>query len=248
MALSLQVADGEDGTAVATISGSDPATTNTLYKARWTGRAGFDHVWTYGQLTWTAVNTRTGDGTITLAGEGYWLWNVVGTVAAAPAFASTYQPISDVNTLSLEERILLAVTTRIRSLALADIPDNAIIDRWVARRTEGVDPLPCVAVAVWGAETFIGGTNSQDDIGLAFAVALLDKKGGDDRANLTRDTKWREQVIRAFRFQRLAGIPEVMTCIPEPASIIDTTRFTGSDEICSLIVFRFRTRTSREDV
>lgn len=247
MSLSIVVVDGTDGTAVATISGSDSATTNTLYKAAWTGQAGFGNVWTYGQLTWTTVGTRSGDGNISLTGAGFWLWNVVGTVSAAPAFASVYQPITDASALSIEEQILNAVQVRLQGLNLPGIASDRIVTRWIARRTPGVDLLPCVAVAVWGAHSFPSRLNTVDDIGIPVAIALLDgPTGGDDRKNLSRNTKWYETVESAFRFQRLAGIScDVYDSIPEPASLIDQMRYTGSGEIVQLIVLRFITRQTR---
>lgn len=246
MSLSIVVVDGTDGTAVATISGSDSATTNTLYKAAWTGQAGFGNVWTYGQLTWTTVGTRSGDGNISLTGAGFWLWNVVGTVSAAPAFASVYQPITDASALSIEEQILNAVQVRLQGLNLPGIASSSIVTRWIARRTPKVDPLPCVAVAVWGAENFPSMLTNRDDIGYPVAIALLDgPTGGDDRANLTRDLLWREKVLSAFRYQKLAGVPSVYNAVPEPAATIDTTRYVGSGEICSLLVIRFIARLPR---
>lgn len=247
MSLSIIVVDGTDGTAVATIAGSDSATTNTLYKATWTGQAGFANVWTYGQLAWTQVGTRSGDGNISLTGAGFWLWNVVGTVSAAPAFASVYQPITDSGVLSIEEQILNAVQVRLQGLSLPGIASSSIVTRWIARRDTDVDPLPCVAVAVWGAHSFPNRLNSRDDIGIAVAIALLDgPTGGDDRKNFSRNTLWYEVVESAFRFQPLAGISvPVYDCVPEPAALIDVTRYVGSSEIVQLIVLRFITRQPR---
>lgn len=63
----LTLADKGDGTgATATIMGSDPGTTNTVY--------GFQQPCTAGSLGATALGSRTGDGTINLAlAEGWWI-------------------------------------------------------------------------------------------------------------------------------------------------------------------------------
>lgn len=244
MALSITVIDATDATAVATIAGSDPATTNTLYKSPWTGNAGFAPAWTFGRLAWTSVGTRSGDGTIALSGTGFWLWQVTGTASSAAAFASTYQPITDVSATSIQERLMAAVKLRLNGLNLPGI--TAIMDpTWIMRRRSDVDVLPCIGISVWGADTYQGGTNQQDDITHPVAVALFDKRSGDDRANLSRDLLWKQTIVSAFIRQRLAGVPEVHDCIPEAASNLDVVRYTGSEEICSLVVLRFVSRTLR---
>lgn len=245
MTLSLTIADNTDATGTATVTGSDPATTNTLYKAVWTGQAGTSPTWTAGQLNWVSVGTRSGDGTIAVSGAGYFAWIVVGTVSSAPAFASTYQPITDASVVSWQEQITTAVKTRIVGLNLPGIASTVIQDRWVLRRLKDTDPLPCIPIAPWGSESFPNQMTNTDDIGYPVAVALLDSVSGSYRGNYSRDTLWRQRVLSAFRYQKLAGAPLVINCIPEPGPIVNASAIVDPGELVSLLVFRFIVRAQR---
>lgn len=245
MTLSLTVTDNFDGTGTATIAGSDPTTTNTLYRATWTGQAGTAPNWTDGQLNWISVGTRSGDGNISVSGAGYAAWTVLSTVSSAPAFASTYQPITDASVLSWQEQITTSVKTRIADLNLPGISNVVIQDRWVLRRLKDTDSLPCIPIAPWGSESFPNQMTGTDDIGYPVAVALLDSVSGSYRGNYSRDTLWRQKIMSAFRFQKLAGAPNVINCIPEPGPIVNASAIVDPGELVSLLVFRFIVRVTR---
>lgn len=245
MALTLTITDAGTGLGgSASIAGSDVASTNTLYRATWTGQSG--------QLTpWTSVGSRTGDGTIAIsATPGRYVFRLDNLLAGVTEVAVAYQPLTDASAKSLLERVCEAARDRIRDLGLSGISSSSIVSgQWYPRAlrspTATPDPLPQIAVTPIAAEDFPGGLLATDDIGLPFAVTIVWAQNQAQTANFTQMLLWRESILSALRYQRLAGITEVNIVNPEPAAIFSLPAAHNGNLGYSTLAFRAVTRTIR---
>ncbi len=241
MPLALAIADSADGTGgVATVSGTGGASTVTLYKAAFTGAMG--------ALTWASAGTRTGDGTITLASPspialGFYQWTVTSLLSGTTTFASVYQNLTDATTAVLR-RVLAAVATRIKSLDLAGVSDTLVMEQWMPQVIKG-QTEPVVYICPGQRESFPGTLTGRDDVGLPVMVTFVWPANGDTTALLAAATLWRDRVLKAFRFQRLPGVDEVINCLPEPGAIFDEGRFTRANQGVSALGLRFISREAR---
>lgn len=232
MAVTLAITDSADGTGgVATVAGGGAGDANTLLRAPWTGQVG--------TLTWTTVGSRTGNGTIAIAAAaGHYLFRLDNPSATV----LVYQPLTDATTKSMLERALDAAVIRVTGLSLSGSP--AVDKRWLPRSKPG-DTFPFIAITPVGGESFPEVMTATDDIGLAFAVTIVDKANQDPTANITRDTLYRENILSALRYQRLAGVPEGYIVHPESAQVINPGLFDAQNLIFSPLFFRLITRTQR---
>ncbi len=240
MSVTLAIADlttGLGGTA--TVVGSNVAATNSLYRAAWTGQTG--------SLAWTSVGSRTGDGTIAIsATPARYLFRLDSLLAGVTEVALNYQPLTDAAAQALAERICDAARDRIRDLNLSGIASSSIVSgRWYPRALQSTDPLPQITVTPIGAENFPGGMLATDDIGIPFAVTIIDAQNQAVTANFSRNMIWRETILSALRFQRLAGVREVYLVNPEPAAIFSLPVAQQQNLSYSTLVFRAMTRTVR---
>lgn len=212
MALTLSVADSQDGTGgVATVAGADPGTPVAVYRALFRGAEG--------AFAWEAAGSRTGDGTVALAGpaRNYWLWYAAGTVAGSPALtAPVLQALTDATYQAVRTRAAQAIADRLALLGLADIPADRVYlvvsPKDAATTVPGAvvfrDPLPDQDLSV---------LNARDDVGMGFQVVFQDASRGERGAPVAKWDRWYEQACRAFRNQRLPGLPENTVCRVEPA-------------------------------
>lgn len=236
MPVTLLVSDDLDGSGgVATIAGGGAGDSNTLYRATWAG--------TTGTLTWTLVGSRTGNGAISIdVTPGHYLFRLDNLITGVTTVVVVYQPLTDAATKAMLDRALDAAVTRVSGLALPGSP--AVSKRWLPRVKPG-DSLPIIAVTPVGGESFPGGLTTQDDIGLPIAVTIMDAANQDPTANLSRDTLYREKILSALRYQRLAGVSEAYILNPEPGMIVNPGMFDDKNLIFSPLFFRLITRTQR---
>lgn len=241
MAVTLAIADNLDGTGgIATVAGSNVASSNTLLRAPWTGQTG--------SLAWTSVGSRTGDGTIAIsATPARYLFRLDSLLAGVTEVVLNYQPLTDAAAKSILDRVCDAARDRIRDLNLSGISDDSIVSgRWYPRSlVNAVDPIPQITATPIGAEDFPGGMLATDDIGLPFAVTIIDAQNQGVTTNFTRNLQWRESILSALRYQRLAGVPEVYIVKPEPAAIFSLPIAQQQNLSYSTLVFRAVTRTER---
>ena len=236
MPVTLAIADNADGTGgTATVAGSNVASTNTLYKATWNGQTG--------ALTWTSVGSRTGDGTIAItSGTGFFLFRLDSLLSGTTTVVAVYQPLTDVTTQAMLYRALAAIKTRIDGLSLSGSPTVSI--RWLPRAKPG-DTFPMIHITPVGGESFPGVLTATDDIGLPVAVTIVDNQNQDPTANLNRNALWREKILSALRFQRLAGVAEGYILNPDPGMIVNPGMFDSQNLFFSPLFFRLLTRTTR---
>jgi hypothetical protein len=203
----LTVVDSADGgSAVATIGGSTPGSMNTV------------SVNQDGSATWTVAGSRTGDGTVALTlAKGYY-WAKCDSVVAAESVVSNVArlPVTDADD-SVHLRAAAALQARYAALSmplLKGIHVHGLPD-------ENVVKFPCVILWFSDPEQILGGTNLRDDVGYPIRVGLMDRK----LTALSTVPEWalsyRQRMMRASRFQRLAGVPEIYTTAVSPELVID---------------------------
>lgn len=241
----LAVADLANGTgALATISGGDSLAVNTIYAQPFSGELGAG--------VWSPIGSRVGDGNLTLSlAVGFW-WVRCQAVTAGGAAESNLVYLRVTSGVeAVMERILLAVQARVRSLALDGVDLNSILVRKVAwDRDLGAGATfswPTIQISPLEQETMSpkAGTNLMDDVGYPVQVAMLSLDQQDQAAFRARYLKWREQIARAFRQQRLPGVPEVYSCAVEPNSIVDDAIWLRQQIWAGLLLLRFITREPR---
>ncbi len=235
MTISLAVADQRDGTGLATITGSNVASTNSLLVATFTGAAG--------PLVWSAAGSRTGDGTIVSSpapGAGFYLWVVLNTLAGVTTQTNTvYRPLTNTSTaeLAVHYQCLLAIQTLVNSLNLPinPAPDATVLDpanvviQWLPRVSTKVDvAFPRIILCPMGAEAQPGTTNTRDDIKYRSALVIVDQQNQDYTANLARNLLWRQKIFRLFRHDALAGAPTVILVDVTPNLVIQPDWFAAN--------------------
>ena len=242
MALSLVIADNADGSGgAAAIAGSDDGSQNRLFCAAFGGATG--------PLSWNPVGARTGDGAISIPSQGtvplgYYLWHLEGAVGGASTFATYFRALTDASAQSVMDRVLSAVVQQIQTLNLSGIQSVNVVRKWLRRKLETAGQAPQIQVVPIDGESFPGMLTAVDDVGYPVAIIAVDKQNQDYTANQTRNLLWRQQLLRAFRFQRLSGVNEIINCVPAQQSIIDKAAF-DANLFVSLVTLRFISREPR---
>jgi hypothetical protein len=206
----LTVSDHGDNTgATATITITQPEAINTVLVQPFSGELGS------GQ-GWTNAGSRTGEGTLALALAAGHYFGCVSSVHGGHEQISPvcYFTVSD-GLESIHTRCLVAAQARIRLLALEGMdPQRVIIEKLpVGRNLAGGAGLPAIVVSPHrAAMPPTAGTNSCDDVGYQVLISIFDRDNQEPSlaANLERHFLWRQQIARAFRNQRLPGVPEVI--------------------------------------
>lgn len=237
MATALTVIDEEDGGGFTARVETDAAagTTITLYRLEW------------GSLmdaaTWDEVDARTDSGDIegTGASGRYW-WRADARPPGGGVEVSNlvYRPLTD-GIAALHDRIIDAVVERIIGLDLSGIQ---LVERQKVLSDANLNLPQVIVTAEDEAETDEGGTNARDDTGFPVLVLFV----RNDLHDQTTDPvvlKWREQVRRAFRAQRLSGVAEVMTTRVEFRPVVATDA-RGVEFLLSGLLLRFVARESRD--
>lgn len=226
---SLAVADNADGSGnVATITGSDSASTNTLYYAPYSGLQT--------TLVWRSAGSRTGDGAIAVAPTSsngivgqYWWYALSAESGSTLASNVVFEPATD-QTTSVHYRCLLATQTRLIGLALSGFSASSIIIRWQTRAWMPEDNARCPLIVLTpaGKEGQPGILTGQDDILYPINIVLVDRATAlppDDARNVAQNLLWRQEIFRALRNQRLVGVPEIIVARVEPEWTVDEAKF-----------------------
>jgi hypothetical protein len=195
---------------LATVSGGNSGAANTLFSTRWSG--------TVGGSAWTVAGIRTGPGDIggTLPVDYYW-WYVLSVFGSATVVSNlVYQPLTD-GAAALHDRILEAVTAKIQALAIVGLAGVYLHKFPSVAKSDG----PGLVVTYFGeAEEMMGGDRAADEIGFPVLI-YQDAPTLVEEETRPRELLWRAQVSEALNGQRLAGVPEVTTCIVEPRSVLE---------------------------
>lgn len=223
----LTLSDNGDGTgATATIAGSSPGSTNTVYTAPWSGGIG--------GAEWTNQGSRVGDGMLSLAIESGAYWAYVQSTLAGESVVSTLVGVSaTAGGESVWERCLTAVAAKLQALSLAGIASSSIVVRKLPWNRNQIMPGLFVTPT---QETLSPATNLRDDVGYGVQLTLVRPSNQDLSADLSTELAWREQVSRAFRESALADVDEVFTVRIEPGPIIDPASFAAQYDVQTLVV------------
>lgn len=210
--MNLSITDNQDGTGVIATIASSSGGSVTFYYQSVTG------------TSWTSGGSRTGDGNISVSLDDgyYWGYSIEGsTISNVVYFWST------TNDNSVHYRCLVAAQAKIQSLNLEGIESRSIRFRKFPIITDFKGNsrdynLPALILCPFGQETVTPATNSRDDISYPVTLSLIvsdEAKTRDLEENISTYLKWREQIERAFRFQRLSGVTEIYNTIVEPNAI-----------------------------
>lgn len=188
---------------------------------------------------WSLNRTGVGNGTFALSlPVGYYFAYAFPSKADMSPVA--YFAVTDGED-SVHFRAMQAVEAKIKLLDLDGlttvITRKLPTDRGIG--DTGADiPLPAVVISTMGieAQPQNQGTNQRDDVDYPVNVTILAADNGDLVTNQARYLKWREQINRAFRNQRLDGVPEIMICRVQPAQITAAQQFWANVYHSSLIV------------
>lgn len=197
--------DNADGTGgVATITGATGSVTVYVSRADGTGFA--------------TGGTRSGDGSVALSLTPalWYCWAVNGsaTTPLVPLLAT-------LNAVAVHERCLLAVQARIQGLTLDGLDSDQVIDATTLEAAAKNITWPAVVVCIEDkAESQPQELTSRDDIEYPVRVWIGDRADAMTKSRRAQYLLWRQQIFRALRHQRLAGVTEVNTIRVEPMPVI----------------------------
>lgn len=220
MAISITWNDAADNTGgTVTIAGAD-ADTVTVY-AMAVDATGLT------SPTFTSRGTRTGDGAVvlTLAAGYHWIY-AQGLVSGDVAISNLVYAYATDAADPLASRCVDALEARLAGLTMTTAQGvtlpNATIYKRILVATDADIQYPCILLThEGGRESQEGATTGKDDIGYPINVLVIDRHGGDFKTKRKTWLRWRQQVFRALRNQRLAGVTESLTVKMEPEVTFD---------------------------
>jgi hypothetical protein len=241
----LSVADHADNTgATATLSGAALGSANVIYVQNFQGDLGTG--------VWHSAGSLNNNGALalTLAAGHYFAYAASSNGGSTAISNITYFVVTD-GLEALHARCLTAVQARIRSLALSGLSgDNVVIKKLPLDRPlvgSGGIGLPAIILSPRReAMPITAGTNGLDDVHHEVLVAMFDRDNQEQtlQLNLDRHLLWRQQVARAFRNQRLTGVPEVINAAVEPAEGLLSEAW-KQELLVSALLLRFTSRETR---
>lgn len=184
MPLTLSIRDHGDGSGVlATVSGSSGGTVTVSRSA----------VGVASQGAYIDAGTRTGNGTLNIAGRGYYWWKATeGVNVSVPV----YQPATEEGD-STYDRCMTMAHDRIVALAL---PGEPSVFRYDCRQDANVVYPAIQLFCVGQAEEDTGGTNQDNDIAYLIGCAIADRRASETSENMPRFMCWRQMARDAFHF------------------------------------------------
>ena len=220
----LSVEDEGDGTGAEATITSDGGATNTVYVSPFSGLMGGG--------VWSSAGSRVGSGTLALSlAVGHYLgYTLSETAGGAMPSAPVYFVVTD-EASPVHFRCLDAIVARLQALGLDGIASGSIIAQHVpsTRRffaSTGETPeltKPGIIVSPWGSESHNpnDGTNYRDVLGYPCLVTFIASQLQHQLdTELAKRLLWRETAIKAFRNQRIEGVPEVEQAFVEPLTIV----------------------------
>jgi hypothetical protein len=232
LALTLEVVDSGDGSgAVATVTGSDPASMNTV-SVQYEDGGG-----------WDAAGSRMGDGTVSLSlGLGYYWAKVVSVLGAVQDVGNVVRFAATSGEESVHDQILEAVKATIPTISLPGFNPENVFKRMIPDDANA--KFPGIFLTTEAPETIEVATNQRDDIGYPVVTYICDRNARNYSAALPKFLLWRQRVIGRFRTQRLPMVGEVFGCKVEPFTITDP-KLPWYDYVVSAFILRFKARLPR---
>ncbi len=238
----LIVVDHGDNTgASATIAGADVLASTAIYVRDFAGDLGGD--------TWqlAAIVSGNGDATLDLDVGHYFAYAVTSYGGTISTSAVSYFAVTD-GLEAIHTRCLAAAQARIRALTLEGLNgDNVTVRKVPIDRHLVGEGLPAVVISPRRSTMPpTAGTNGLDDVSYDVLIAIFDRDNQEAtlELNLDRQLLWREQIARAFRNQRLSGVPEVIDAAVESADGLLEDGWKQELMVSALLV-RFTSRETR---
>ena len=230
--MNITAADNADGTgATITVAGSSGGAVS-LFKASLV-----DGVVS---ASFAAAGSRTGNGTVVVAGVGsFWIYGVEAATASPVIGYRATASASD----SDWSDILDATVARIQSLSLTGIASSKVVKQklpWNFKAmTEGVYVSPIRESVANGP------TNQRDDIGYGVQVTTFLATNRSLTTGLDTDLNWRDRISAAFRHTIPVGLSGLVHDVnEEPGPVIDPGAF-AKDFDAGTLVLRFFVRSAR---
>lgn len=219
MALAIAITDNANATATVTVSGSSGGTVQIrrhVYGPD--GNEGSEFT----------VGTRVGDGTLIIAGAGYWNWYAY--INGSTYTSEVYVRVT-VGGDSIYDRCLDMLKDRIESLDLDGL-DTVYVNKVAPVDIANLD-FPCVMLTLADqAEEKVTVENMRDDITYTVSVTILDRIEAADNSNRGRFLHWRRRIERAIDNQRWDyRVPTVWKCETRPAQVVASAETTGLPEL-----------------
>jgi hypothetical protein len=240
----LGIVDNGDGTgATATIADVASGSSTTVFVRSFSGELG-------GTSDWVAKGARAGSGTLALdLPPGHYLAYAAMAVDSLRLTSTVVYFVVTDGLEAIHARCLDAVQARIRLLLLDGLTDERIIvEKVPVVRAMGDEiELPVIVLtpqrAVNSAEA---GTNGADDVHYDVLVTIVDRDNQEPTLveKLDQHLLWRQQIAKAFRNQRLQGVPEVINAAVDPAEGLQEHAW-RRELMVSALRLRFTSRESR---
>jgi hypothetical protein len=239
----LSVADhGDNSGATATIEGAAIGSGNEIFVRDFEGD--------FGSTSWTSAASLIGNGSSLLAlATGHYFGYAQSTALGGTAASNVvYFAVTD-GLESIHTRCLTAAQARIRLLGLEGLANAAVVvEKLPLTRNLATDVgLPAILLSPQRSAMPPGdGTNVLDDVRYDVLVTVVDRDNQEPtlQANLDRHLLWRQQIARAFRNQRLPGVPEIINAEVEQADALVEEAW-KRELMTSSVLLRFTSRETR---
>ncbi len=240
----LQITDHADGSgATATIGDVATDSATAVFVRSFSGELGE-------ASGWNMAGARAGNGDLTLnLPPGHYFSYATTTVGANQLTSAVVYFIVTDGLEAIHARCLDSVQARIRMLLLDGLTDERIVvEKVPVVRNLGTDiELPAIVLSPQRAVTPAdAGTNGADDVHYDVLVTIIDRDNQEPTlvAQLDQHLLWRQQIARAFRNQRLQGVPEVINAAVDPAEGLHEHAW-KHELMISALRLRFTSRESR---
>lgn len=191
-----------------------------------------------GTRTFSSAGTRTGDGSVTWGGSiGCYIAHAVSVIGASVVMSPPIAfRVSD-GTLSLYERVLVAIREYIMSLALPGVatdPDKHVIAKMGAKLQEVLRTGQECVYYIPTAESFEGADNAYSTVALPVNVIFMTKAGNSLRAGLSQILIAREDANLSFGAAPLSDVPEVYDVGVKPGVVTDPNQWASGYDVSVL--------------
>lgn len=198
---------------VATLAGGHASATNTVSYQRVTNEVSAG--------TWSTLGSRTGNGTVsgTLA-KGYYWFKCESVYSGETVLSNlAIQRVTD-GADSVLVQCLDAIVATVQLLGLEDAGSAALRVYGQVFRNMHLVTKPAILCCLDGlTPSENGGTNLRDDCSYPILVEIWDAGACEEKGHLY--AKWYQDIWRALRNQRLAGVTEVYVVNVEPQNAVD---------------------------
>ncbi len=144
------------------------------------------------------------------------------------------------------ERIVAAAAAKLAGVRVGGVGRDVVTQRRL--KPAALPSLPCVVLTYFDEfDQHYGGDWAADEVGYPVLVEYVqNEQAAGTAANAGDELTWRLAISDALRFQRLAGVSEVTTCVPEPRAVAASGAPDAADQLqASGVLYRFVVRQAR---